>query len=80
MDFITKPFKKGALLEAVNKILRPENHLRDITVLVADDKSASRHIVSDCLQREGVTTVEAVGGVQAFEIIDIIGNKKMLDR
>ena len=69
MDFITKPFKEGFILEAVNKILRPENRLKDLTALVVNDKSASRHMVSDCLRREGVTTIEAVDGIQAFGII-----------
>ncbi len=69
MDFITKPFKEGVILKAVNKVLRPENRLEGLTVLVVKDKIASRRMVSDCLQREGVTTIEAVNGVQAFEII-----------
>ncbi len=69
MDFITKPFKKGVILEAVNKILLPENRLKGLTALVVNDKNASRHMVSDCLRREGVATVEAVDGQQAFEII-----------
>ncbi|MDM8552159.1 response regulator [Desulfobacterales bacterium HSG2] len=69
MDFITKPFKEGVILEAVNKILRPENRLMGLTALVVNEKIASRRMVSDCLRREGVTTVEAVDGVQAFETI-----------
>lgn len=70
MDFITKPFKEGVILDAVNKILRPENRLRGLTALIVNDKSASRHMVSDCLRREGVATVEAVDGMQAFDIIN----------
>ncbi len=70
MDFITKPFKKGGLLKAVNKILRPENRFKGLTALVVSDKSASRRMVSDCLRREGIAAVEPVDGVQAFEIIN----------
>ncbi|MEE4356010.1 MAG: response regulator [Desulfococcaceae bacterium] len=69
MDFITKPFKQGVILDAVNKILRPENRLRDLTALVVNDKTAFRHMVSDCLRREGVSTVEAADGSEAFEIV-----------
>lgn len=69
MDFINKPFKKGVLLTAVNKILRPEKRLENLTALVVNEKSASRRMVSDCLRREGVTTIEAFDGIQAIEII-----------
>lgn len=69
MDFITKPFEKGMVLGAVNTILRPENRLGGLTALVASGKSESRRIVSDCLRREGVTTVEAIDGAEAFEIV-----------
>ncbi|MDM8524224.1 response regulator [Desulfococcaceae bacterium HSG8] len=67
MDFITKPFKEGEILKAVNKILRPENRLKGLTALVVNKNSDSRRMVSDCLRREGVTTIEAADGVQAFE-------------
>ncbi|MDM8544318.1 response regulator [Desulfococcaceae bacterium HSG9] len=69
MDFITKPFKKGEILDAVNKILRPEKRLQGLTALVVNDRSGTRHMVSDCLRREGVTAVEATDGIQAYEII-----------
>jgi PleD family two-component response regulator/class 3 adenylate cyclase len=69
IDFITKPFGEGVIIEAVNKILRPENRLRGLTVLVADDNKASRQMVSDCLRREGIIILEAVGGIEAFETI-----------
>lgn len=69
MDFITKPFEPGAILQAVNTILRPENRLRGLTALVADVNEASRRVVSDCLRREGVETVETADGGEAWAIV-----------
>ena len=69
MDFIVKPFENGTLLKAVNKILRPENRLHGLTALVVSDRNDLRGMVSNCLLREGVTTIEAADGIQAFEII-----------
>lgn len=66
IDFITKPFEKGTVLGAVNTILRPKKRLGGLTALVAG-RNESRRMVSDCLRREGVTTVEAAEGRQAFE-------------
>ncbi len=68
MDFITKPFEKGAVRHAVNTILRPGNRLEGLTALVADANDASRLMVSDCLRREGVAVVEATDGLQALDI------------
>lgn len=69
MDFITKPFEPGAILQAVNTILRPENRLEGLTALVAEANDASRRMVSDCLRREGVETVETTDGADALEIV-----------
>lgn len=69
MDFIIKPFNKGMLLEAVNKILRHENRLMGMTALIVNDNSASRHMVAECLQREGIAILEAVDGNEAYELL-----------
>ncbi len=68
-DFIVKPFDKGEILGIVNKILKPENLLKGITALVVDDSKIARKIVSELLQREGLTVIEAKDGMQAYEII-----------
>ncbi|MBC2695173.1 MAG: response regulator [Desulfobacteraceae bacterium] len=68
-DFIVKPFDKGEILRIVNKILKPENFLKGITALVVDDSKIAREIVSELLQREGLTVIEAKDGIQAYEII-----------
>lgn len=67
-DFITKPFKEGELLDAVNRILNPLRRLSGMTALLAD-AAASRRVVMDCLAREGVSVIETGDGAEAFEII-----------
>lgn len=69
-DFITKPFEKGEILAAVNKMLKPESSLQDLVALVVDDSTVARRIVSEALQREGLTVVEAEDGMHAFEIME----------
>jgi len=66
-DFISKPFASGDILSAVNTILKPENRLRGMTALVADDNNTARKIISDVLHREGLTVIEATDGMYAYE-------------
>ncbi len=68
-DFISKPFEKGEVLEAVDKILNPQKRLRDLTALVVDDSSIARQIVQNSLSAEGLNIVEASDGDRAFEIM-----------
>lgn len=68
-DFVTKPFPKGQLLEIVNKILKPKQFLKGMTALVVDDSDVARNIITENLHREGLRTIEAVNGKEAYEII-----------
>lgn len=68
-DFLTKPFAKGEVFAAVNKILRPDTHLNNLSALVVDDSQLARSIVTSTLEREGVNVNEAEDGNEAFEII-----------
>lgn len=68
-DFITKPFAKGDILSAANKILNPENRLMKLTALVVDDSQTLRSIVSSTLEREGVSVIEAGDGFEAYQIL-----------
>ena len=68
-DFLTKPFAKGAILGAVNNILKPITLSQGLTALVVDDSKVSRLIVSDYLKREGLSIIEAKNGVEALEIL-----------
>ncbi len=68
-DFITKPFLKGDLLEIVNKILKPDNSLQGLRVLIVEDNEATRNIVAEFLNRSGVTIILAEHGKEAYEIV-----------
>lgn len=68
-DFITKPFEKGDILSAVNKILNPDKRLRGLTALVVDDSNTARQIVKRSLKQEGLNVIDCEDGIQALEII-----------
>lgn len=68
-DFITKPFEKGALLEVVDNILKPQSRLAGLTVLVVDDNKIARYLASEILRQQGLTVITAEDGASAFEII-----------
>ncbi len=65
-DFFLKPFKQGALLDVVKRILRPPSVLDGATALVVEDSSVIRHAVADMLKRHGLTVLEASNGEQGF--------------
>jgi CheY-like chemotaxis protein len=68
-DFISKPFAKGEILTAVNKILNPRSRLQGMTALVVDDSKSARRVVSDTVRRDGLTVIEAEDGLQAYGIM-----------
>jgi len=68
-DFVSKPFLKGDILSAVDKVLRPNKRLEGLKALVADDSSTARHIVADSLTREGIDVIAVADGTEAFETI-----------
>lgn len=68
-DFITKPFAKGEISEAVSKVLHPGKRLENMTALVVDDNLTARSVVKIILDREGVTVIEAEDGITAYEIM-----------
>ncbi len=67
-NFVAKPFAKGQILDAVNKILRPNDRLKGQTVLVVDDSALARHIIRGSLESEGMTVIEAKDGIQGLEV------------
>jgi two-component system, cell cycle response regulator len=73
VDFIAKPFQKGEILAAANKILNPPLMHKGIHALVADDNIVARKIASLCLSREGIEVHEAEDGQQACEIMRTSG-------
>ncbi len=68
-DFVTKPFKPGAILETVNKVLSENRLGRGLTALVVDDSAAASKIVADCLKQEGIEVFEAKDGRHAFDML-----------
>ncbi len=69
-DYVTKPVTKGRLLKSVDNILKPQNRLKGLTVLVVDDSRLARHLLTDILMSEGLEVMTAVDGVEAFEILN----------
>ena len=68
-DFISKPFPEGAILSAVDKVLKPAHLVQGMTALVVDDSGVARHIVSQYLRREGLRIVQAKDGMEALDIL-----------
>jgi adenylate cyclase len=62
-DFVTKPFERDLLLQAVNRHRRGDGLAQ---VLVVDDDPKSRDMLRRTLQKEGWTVVEAVNGREAL--------------
>ncbi len=69
LEFISKPFVRGDIAKAVSKVLRPQSTFAGMTALVVDDDSSVRRMVSSCLQRIGLSILEAENGKQAFDLI-----------
>ena len=69
VNFITKPFPKGEILSAVDKILKPGKELEGLTALVVDDSRTARNIVSRALITEGMTVIEAKNGLEGLSIM-----------
>ena len=68
-DFISKPFPAGAILSAVDKVLKPAQLVQGMTALVVDDSGVARHIVTEYLKREGLRVIQAEDGQEALEIL-----------
>ena len=69
LEFISKPFSRGDVTAAVNKVLRPQSTYSGMTALVVDDNVGLRRMVGSCLERIGIQVIEAENGRQAFELI-----------
>lgn len=67
-EYVPKPFVSGALLEAVHRQLPS---LQNRTILVCDDDSGLRRLVSESLRKEeaSVTIVEAANGREALSYL-----------
>jgi CheY-like chemotaxis protein len=66
-DFITKPFERERLVQAVNRHRRGDGAAK---VLVADDDPKSRDVLRRTLTREGWTVAEAANGREALDHLE----------
>lgn len=69
LEFISKPFGRGEITAAVNKVLQPQSIFSGMTALVVDDNVGLRRMVGACMERIGLQVIEAENGRQAFELI-----------
>lgn len=68
-NFIDKAHMKQKLLPAVNKFIYPNAKFGDNNVLVIDDSTLARSMISQMLQELGVKTFLASTAYAAFEIL-----------
>ncbi|MGI6656685.1 MAG: diguanylate cyclase [Desulfobulbus sp.] len=69
LEFISKPFRRGDISVAVNRVLHSDLVFAGMTVLVVDDSVSVRRIVAGCLERLGLEILEAADGRNAYEIL-----------
>ncbi len=77
LEFISKPFIRGDIARAVDRVLRPVPAFAGMTVLIIDDSRSLRRMVSSCLERLGLTIMEAENGRKAFDLLR--GNVDRID-
>ncbi|CAM2066219.1 Response regulator [Sulfidibacter corallicola] len=68
-EFVIKGFKKGELLDKVNRILKPHRRMEGLTVLVADDDRIVQGILRAYLEEYGVSVITADNGLEAFNYL-----------
>ena len=69
-DFISKPCRPGAILDAANRLLRPRRLRHGMTALVVDDSPIVRDIVRKILRAKGFEVAEAANGQQALALVE----------
>jgi signal transduction histidine kinase/DNA-binding response OmpR family regulator len=71
-EYIVKPVDRSILLAAVQRCLNRRNHAgAGHSILVVEDDSATRELISDLLSRNGYKVIPAADGEQAREKIGI---------
>jgi len=74
-NFVVKPFSKGELLNAVNKILKPNDYFQDLCVLIVDDSKTTRKFIVSSIRELGVTIYEADDGETAYSLLKKLKNQ-----
>ncbi len=70
IDFISKPFRRGDITHAVNKVLNPEKEFLGMRALVVDDSADVRRMIARLLVRNGIEVSEAQNGLQALGLVE----------
>ncbi|CAM2006587.1 hybrid sensor histidine kinase/response regulator [Acanthopleuribacter pedis] len=68
-EFLTKGFKPGALLNTVNRILKPERAMEGLTVVLLESDPMVRAILSGYLEEYGVSVQVAADGAAVFDML-----------
>lgn len=78
LDFISKRSKNfwNEVLQAIDRILRPQVAMSNLTALVIDENTVSRRIIVSCLEQQGVAVLVARTDADA---ISLINQKRQLD-
>jgi signal transduction histidine kinase/CheY-like chemotaxis protein len=66
-DFVTKPFERDLLMQAVNRHRRGDGSAQ---VLIVDDDAKTRNMLRRTLQKEGWTVAEAADGREALNQLE----------
>lgn len=69
LEFISKPFTRGDIARAVDRVLRPVPAFAGMTALIIDDNRSLRQMVRACLERSGLAIMEAENGREAFNLL-----------
>lgn len=72
-DFIAKPPQEAEFLARVNRLLRADQRLSGLHVLVVEDSRATRNIISHMLRECGLKVTEAEDGLKALDILKVSG-------
>ncbi|MGK0290403.1 MAG: CheY-like chemotaxis protein/two-component sensor histidine kinase [bacterium] len=68
-EFVTKSSKKGELLKAVNRYLKPGTEWTGLTALIVDDSKSARFLTVQVLKKDGINFIEAESGEEGLEIL-----------
>lgn len=69
-DFLSKPISESEFLARIDRLLRANDRLIGVTVLVVDDSRVARKSIASCLLHRGINVIEAEDGVEAFQILE----------
>jgi len=76
-DFITKPFVRGELGKLATRQIAAiqEKPFAGLTVLVAEDNDATRHMLEKILINQGINCIAAANGWEAYEMLKSHGEQ-----